>query len=104
MTPRLISSQAYRDEAIISAKREAQDYTVRIAWLPELGEDVAVILDGHHSLCAAILDGAAPVYVVVSDADTMAGRDDMAAWLERHIIDGDYRWVDADGYQGATVF
>ena len=51
----LISSQRYRDPAIVAAKLAAEDYTVQVS--PEFeidGERYAVVVDGHHSLAAAL--------------------------------------------------
>lgn len=103
---RYISSQTYRDRAIINARIQTREYgTVSVVSLPELGDDVAVVLDGHHSLCAALANGETPEVVEVTDADSLRGRhDDLDAWLLRHIIDGDYRWLDEQGYPGTTVF
>lgn len=58
------SSQRHRDDAIVQAKRDAKDYTVCVT--PEFecgGVRMRVIVDGHHSLEAARLDGVDPEYV-----------------------------------------
>lgn len=57
----LISSQRHRDEAIIAEKRATKDYGVSVSPAFELfGEQVRLVLDGHHSYDAAILDGVRP--------------------------------------------
>lgn len=61
MTTRLISSQRYRDAAIIAEKRAMKDYGVSVSPAFELfGEQVRLVLDGHHSYEAARLDGVCP--------------------------------------------
>lgn len=60
-----ISSQKFRDDEIVSQKREAKDYVVSVS--PEFEIDGVVmqaVMDGHHSFEAALLDGANPVFVV----------------------------------------
>lgn len=58
---RLISSQRHRDDAIVSEKREMRDYGVSVSPAFELfGEQVQLVLDGHHSWEAAMLDGVKP--------------------------------------------
>lgn len=56
----LISSQRFIDEAIVAEKQEAEDYTVQYAVVTVEGVDYMVVVDGHHSLAAAIRDGVEP--------------------------------------------
>lgn len=61
---RLITVQSYLDEATVAEKQAAGDYTVLVS--PEFdldGEQARVVLDGHHSLNAALRDGVAPELV-----------------------------------------
>lgn len=63
----LISSQRYLDDDVVAEKRAAGDYTVTVS--PEFeidGKTVRVVLDGHHRLEAARLDGVKPKFVVAS--------------------------------------
>ena len=60
-----ISSQKFRDDEIVSKKRDAKDYVVSVS--PEFEVDgvfMQTVMDGHHSFQAALLDGVNPVFVV----------------------------------------
>lgn len=64
--PQLITNQLRLDPAIVAAKRAEQDYEVQVS--PVImdvvtGKQYRVVIDGHHSLEAAHLDGVAPVLV-----------------------------------------
>lgn len=92
----IISSQRHIDDEIVAAKREAQDYVVSLspAFLVD-GVEYQVVLDGHHSMAAARLDGIAPEYV---EADRRVN--DKVALIERGEIE-DFlaaAWVDSDYY------
>lgn len=66
----LISSQDYLDDDKVSEKSNASDYAVQIS--PEFevdGEKFRVIMDGHHSLAAAIADGKTPEFEEQSSRD-----------------------------------
>lgn len=91
----LISAQRYRDEDTVEAKRAARDYVVAVS--PEFeidGETYCVVMDGHHSLAAAIADGVEPEYVeqTATDNDTICvlERGDIDDFLVMHRIDSDY--------------
>ena len=61
---RLITTQSYRDDAKVAEKQEAGDYVVLVT--PEFsfdGDVARAVLDGHHSLEAALRDGVEPVLV-----------------------------------------
>ena len=96
-----ISSQRYLDDDVVSSKRIAGDFTV---YTYEVG-DWTVIVDGHHSLAAARLDGAEPAYRPVS-RDLAAEYDHQVlamgidGWLEAHQSDSDWYYVDT----GCLVF
>lgn len=93
---KIISSQRYIDDDIVEAKRIARDYVVVIspAFAIEPWGDVQVVVDGHHSLAAARLDGVEPDYVeaTIQMADVVglieAGR--LEDYLEATRIDSDY--------------
>jgi len=58
-----ISSQRYRDDEIVQSKSNDNDYMVCVSPLFEInGMTVRVVLDGHHSLEAANIDGVQPEY------------------------------------------
>ncbi len=56
----LISSQKYLDDEIVAAKRAAADYCVAVCRVVADGAEYQVVVDGHHSLEAARLDGVEP--------------------------------------------
>lgn len=91
----LISSQRYLDDEIVAAKRAARDYVVSVS--PEFqvdGETYTVVLDGHHSLAAARIDGVEPEFTVatVQDNDTieLLVRGSVDDFLALHRIDSDF--------------
>lgn len=61
----LITNQSYLDEVLVAAKIAAQDFTVQLS--PEFqtatGKRYRVVIDGHHSLAAAVRSGNVPVFV-----------------------------------------
>ena len=89
-----ISSQRYRDDQIVDAKRAARDYAVLVS--PEFaldGQTYRVVLDGHHSLSAAMEDGAEPDYREATLMDTDAIlllSDDVQRFLEATHMGDDY--------------
>ena len=59
----LISSQDYLDDDKVSEKSDNGVYVVQISLEFEVdGEKYRVIVDGHHSLAAAIADGKTPEF------------------------------------------
>ena len=75
MTPTKISSQRYIDPAIVAAKQTNRDYAVTLSPAFSVdGETYQVVMDGHHSLAAALADGVDPEYAVAdaSDSDRVA--------------------------------
>jgi hypothetical protein len=91
---KLISSQRTRDETIVAEKRETRDYGVSVSPIFKLfGEDCRLVLDGHHSYEAAILDGVKPIIVELdaSDDDRVALLNDgnLEDFLEATRIDSD---------------
>lgn len=89
-----ISSQHYLDDDIVEAKRAARDYEVLVSPDFEVGGVVVrVILDGHHSLAAAKLDGAAPEFTVATSRDhdkVSLIATDPDLFLQAVYMDGDY--------------
>ena len=99
----IISSQRYIDDSTVEAKRAAGDYTVTVS--PEFevcGEMVRVLIDGHHSHEAAMLDGATPVLVeaAIQQDDRLALLPDADAYLEASHMGDD--WYDVA--TGRTFF
>lgn len=80
---RIITSQDYIDDEIVAAKLAARDFAVFVS--PEFeidGEAVCVLLDGHHSLAAAIEAGVEPEITEYS-----ASEHDAVALIERGAIE-----------------
>lgn len=89
-----ISSQHYRDQDIIDAKRANADYVVLVSpMFVHCGEEISVVIDGHHSHAAAIADGVEPVYIVANQkqCDKIAIIDaDPEMYLDASWVDGDW--------------
>ncbi len=100
----IISSQRYLDEDIVSLKRQEKDYVVTLT--PEFsvgGEIMQAVVDGHHSLAAAIADGVEPEWRIatVSEDDRIALIDkSVDLYLEACYMDSD--WYDVR--TGMVVF
>ena len=87
----IISSQRYRNPEIVEAKRQSGDYEVSLVSIEIDGVEYDVVVDGHHSLSAAITDGVEPDWTYVggelqAEADNMSAEDFLAA----HYNDSDY--------------
>jgi hypothetical protein len=68
----IYSAQSYRDKMIIKEKRENKDYAVKVAYIADDDNMIAVLVDGHHSLEAAILDGVDPeIEIIESEYKTL---------------------------------
>jgi hypothetical protein len=95
----IISSQRHLDGEIVAAKREARDYRVTLS--PEFAVDgvrYQAILDGHHSLAAAKLDGVDPSYSVATVQVS-----DNVALLDTSVEDFlAATWIDSDWYDVET--
>ena len=93
---RLITSQDHLDETIVAEKQAACDYDVLVS--PEFvidGETFQVVIDGHHSLAAAIADAVQPEILIATkqDCDAIALLDsgNAQAFLEAVYHGHDYR-------------
>lgn len=96
MAQELISSQRYRSEAIIEEKRAARDYVVSYYDLTVGGVEYRAIIDGHHSLSAAIADGVEPEFrrvdrSISSEYDHVVATIGVEAWIAQHT---DAAWHD----------
>jgi hypothetical protein len=92
-----ISSQRYRDDQTVQAKAKNKDYMVCVSPIFEIdGMTVRVVLDGHHSLQAAILDGVVPEYYEQDSRDNdviaLLGRGEIDTFLQLTRMDSD--WYD----------
>lgn len=92
MPVRTISSQRFLDDEIVEAKRKLCDFVVSYVNLEVEGEQFRVVVDGHHSLAAAMASRVAPEWVhastVQQDVDALGA----LGWLEAHQHDTD--WYD----------
>lgn len=79
-----ISSQRYIEDSIVEAKKEAADYDVFVSPVFEIdGQEMRVVLDGHHSLAAAIENGEEPIFTEYD-----ATEHDAICLLEAGDVDG----------------
>lgn len=93
---KLITSQDYIDDDIVSRKIDEGDFDVFVS--PEFeagGERVRVVLDGHHSLAAAVKSGNKPKFTEYSTSDQdaigMLEAGDVDGFLEAVHMGADYR-------------
>lgn len=103
--PTIITSQGFRNEAIVAEKQKAQDYHCLLS--PEFvvdGEMFQVLLDGHHSFEAARLDGVEPEFEIATrqqhDAIGLLDRGEITRFLEAVHMGEDYR----NAYTGSFVW
>lgn len=61
MRNKTASTQRYLNPAIVAEKSAATDYAVSVIEIELDGECWDYVLDGHHSLAAAIQDGVEPM-------------------------------------------
>lgn len=61
----IYSAQSYRNESIVEEKRENKDYAVKVAYIADDENMIAILVDGHHSLEAAKIDGVNPEIEIV---------------------------------------
>jgi len=94
----IITSQEFRDEAIVAEKLAAADFEVSLSPAFEIdGVAYQVILDGHHSYEAAREAGVEPSFTTLtaSQNDTIglleAGN--IEDFLAVNVIDGEYRFA-----------
>lgn len=87
---RYITSQHYLNDDIVAEKSASCDYVVDYITVEIDGEEYRIVVDGNHSLAAALADNASPVFE--HDESVQAEYADMTAEevLERCWMDGDY--------------
>jgi hypothetical protein len=91
-----ISSQRYLDDDVVDAKRANRDYAVLVSAPIEYNGNVfRVVLDGHHSLAAAKLDGITPEF----DEATLQQDDAQGLPAEQYL---EIKWIDSDYYDVMT--
>ena len=98
MIDKLITSQHFIDANIVAQKITAGDFEVQVS--PEFeigGETFRVILDGHHSLAAAIEAGIAPTIIeqdaASNDRVALLATGDIETFLEACWMDGEYQYA-----------
>jgi len=94
-----ISSQRYIDEEIVESKRANEDYEVFVSPAFEVdGQTVRVVLDGHHSLAAALENGEEPTFTEYDstdhDAICLLESGDVEGFLQATHMGDDYYNVD----------
>jgi len=91
----IYSVQEYRDQSIIEEKRENKDYKIKIAYIADDENMVAILVDGHHSFEAAIIDGVDPEIEIV-ESEYKSLEDYVIAFNELsnpvNIYDGKELW------------
>lgn len=102
-TDRIITSQDFLSDEIVEAKQAAKDYEVLVS--PEFefeGQTFRVLLDGHHSFAAALLDGVEPEMVEataqVHDAVGLLQQGKVDLFLEVTHMGSDYRYAATKTY------
>jgi hypothetical protein len=105
MTPNLITSQHYVNKDIVAEKIAAEDFEVAVS--PEFeigGQTFRLVLDGHHSLAAAIEAGVEPEIVELTarehDAIGWLENGDVETFLDATHMDGEYIYA----VSGAVVW
>ena len=102
---RIITAQEFIDAAIVADKIANSDFTVQLSPAFEVnGEEFQVVVDGHHSLAAAIEAGVDAEFEIQTsrENDTIALLDDgnVEDFLETHIIDSEYH----DAFTGVAIW
>jgi len=87
---KIISSQCYLDDDIVKEKSENEDYDVQYIMVDIEGEEYEIVVDGHHSLAAAIQDGVEPNWEHDRAGQRNFDRLGLKRWLEQHDQDCDW--------------
>ena len=99
----IASSQRFLDDKIVAEKQENEDYDVTLSPVYKFaGLSIAIVLDGHHSLAAAKLDGVDPEYTTMMATDPnsdVPGDDCDEADIDDFLIE---KRMDSDYYDIAT--
>lgn len=102
---KIITSQDHLDAEIVAAKLVARDFAVFVSPAFEVdGEPMCVLLDGHHSLAAALEADVAPEFTEYTamdhDAVALIERGEIETFLEVVHMGADYR----DAISGQDVW
>lgn len=100
MTVKIISSQRFLDDNIVSQKIKDEDFEVQLSPVFTLdNQDYQVVTDGHHSLAAAKQAGVQPVFYVQNSSEN-----DRIGLIESGEIDDflSLSWIDSDWYDVET--
>ncbi len=94
----LITSQHYINDEIVAAKIAAEDFEAQVSPAFEVdGKTLRIVMDGHHSLAAAIEAGVEPAIVEQNGTDNdkinMLRDGYVQDFLEACWMDGDYRYA-----------
>ncbi len=98
MLNQIITSQDFIDADVVAAKIAAGDFEVQVSPAFEIdGTFYRVLMDGHHSLAAAIEVGVDPTYIeqTESDSDRIAilNGGDIEGFLAACWMDGEYHYA-----------
>lgn len=98
MLSNIITSQDYINDEIVAEKIAAEDFEIQVS--PEFevdGETFRVLLDGHHSLAAAIEAGVDPIIIEQNASDndkiSMIESGDIESFLQACWMDGEYTYA-----------
>lgn len=98
MLDQIITSQDFIDADIVAEKIKAGDFEVQVS--PEFVVDgiaYRVLMDGHHSLAAAIEAGIDPEFIEQTARDndriSIMNRGDINGFLEACWMDGEYHFA-----------
>lgn len=98
MLNQIITSQDFIDADVVASKIADADFEVQVS--PEFeidGASYRVLLDGHHSLAAAMEAGVEPVYIEQTEADSdrvaILTSGDVEGFLAACWMDGEYRFA-----------
>lgn len=94
MLNQIITSQDFIDADVVAAKIASRDFEIQVSPAFEInGETFRVLMDGHHSLAAAIEVGVDPIIIEQGATDS-----DRVAMLADGNIDGflDACWMDGE--------
>ena len=84
MRNKIASTQRYLNPATVAEKSASADYAVSVVEIELDGECWDYVLDGHHSLAAAIQDGAEPCFSTPSWAQQELDALEVAGFLDAH--------------------
>lgn len=98
MLNNIITSQDYINDEIVAEKIAAEDFEIQVS--PEFevgGETFRVLLDGHHSLAAAIEAGVDPIIIEQDETDNdrigILKSGDIDGFLQACWMDGEYTYA-----------